>query len=275
MAGVRRHLVLPTHGAALVSTDLHGNLDDFRALEQTFAALGPDAHWVILGDLVHAPDPASRRDEPALYDYDDGSMAIVDGVIAAQRAAPGRVHLVLGNHDHGHVGGPHPRKFYGDEVEALESTLSPAERDRLRGLFGAALLAVVAPCGALLTHGSPDASLVDLAELDLPSLALGALDGRQRGILRALLTSYGQTDEVCREMLAAVSRRGGWDLRVVIHGHDRDEAGFFVEGETQLCPVIFGAPRAAKRCVLLDLAARYDSAASLRDGAEIRRLHPT
>ncbi len=270
---MRRHLALPTRGVALVSTDLHGNLDDFRALERAFAALGPDAHWVILGDLVHAPDAASRRDDPALYDYDDGSMAIVDGVIAWRRAAPDRLHLVLGNHDHGHVGGARTRKFHGDEVEALESTLTPDEVARLRGLFSEALLAVVAPCGALLTHGSPDASLVDLADLDVPSLAIESLDGRRRDVLRAVLTAYGQTDDVTGAMLAAVSRRGGWDLRVVIHGHDRDEAGFFVEGETQLCPVIFGAPRAAKRYVVLDLAARYDAVAALRDGAEIRRLH--
>lgn len=92
-------------------------------------------------------------------------------------------------------------------------------------------------------------------------------------MLRALLTAYGQTDDVTGAMLAAVSRRGGWDLRVVIHGHDRDEAGFFVEGETQLCPVIFGAPREAKRYVVLDLAGRYDGVTALRDGAEIRRLH--
>jgi hypothetical protein len=219
---MRRHLVLPSYGVALVSTDLHGNRDDFRALERAFAALGPDAHWVIPGDVVHAPDAASRAAAPALYDYDDGSMAIVDGVLAQQRAAPGRVHFVLGNHDHGHVGGPHPRKFHGDEVEALEATLTAAELGRMRALFTEALLAVVAPCGA---------------------------------------------------MLASVSRHGGWDLRVVIHGHDRDEAGFFYEGTTQLCPVIFGAPRAEKRYVVLDLGARYEAAASLRDGAEIRRLH--
>ena len=256
-----------------MSTDLHGNLDDFRALEHTFAALGPDAHWVILGDVVHAPDARSRRDDPALYDYDDGSLAIVDGILAQQRAAPGRVHFVLGNHDHGHVGGPHPRKFHHDEVEALEATLTPAEIARLRGLFARALLAVVAPCGALLTHGSPDDSLTSLDDLDVPSLALDDLDGRQRTVLRALLTAYGQTDDVARAMLSSVSRRGGWDLRVVIHGHDRDEAGFFYEGATQLCPVIFGAPRGEKRCVVLDLAARYADAHALRDGAEIRRVH--
>ena len=45
-----RHTILPAHGRALVSTDIHGNHDDFLALRRVFEALGPDARWVILGD---------------------------------------------------------------------------------------------------------------------------------------------------------------------------------------------------------------------------------
>jgi hypothetical protein len=37
--------------------------------------------------------------------------------------------------------------------------------------------------------------------------------------------------------------------------------------------VIFGAPRANKRYVCLDLAARYPDVHALRDGAEIRRVY--
>ena len=60
---------------------------------------------------------------------------------------------------------------------------------------------------------------------------------------------------------------------MVIHGHDRDEAGFFVEGGNQLCPVLFGAPRGARRYLRLDLAASYRGPADLREGAEILHLH--
>ncbi len=63
-------------------------------------------------------------------------------------------------------------------------------------------------------------------------------------------------------------------MRVVVHGHDRDERGFFVEGERQLCLCIFGAPREAKRYLRADLGGRYTSARDLRDGVEIRRLYP-
>lgn len=272
-----RTLVLPARGKLLVNTDLHGNLEDFERLSGIFQALRaqePETHWVILGDVVHAPDPSARASDPTLYDFADGSMGIVRGIVALQSEHAGHVHFVLGNHDHGHVGGPHTHKFFDDEVEALEATLDEDQLATLQGLFEGALLAVVAPAGLLLCHGSPDDSLRALAQLDDLPLDVGAMSNEQRAVARSLLTSYGQTDEVSQRMLASVSQAGGWDLRVVVHGHDRDQEGFFYEGETQLCPVIFGAPRQNKRYVLADLAARYDTAQALRDGHELLRLYP-
>lgn len=273
---MKRHVVLPTRGTLLVNTDVHGNLGDFAAMEAIFHAereRDPETHWVILGDVVHAPDDSARSSDAALYGYADGSMEIVDRILALEQRFPGHVHFVLGNHDHGHVGGPHTQKFYGDEVEALESTLSHAQRTRLRGLFERAMLAAVAPCGVLMTHGSPDTSLMRLEDLDDAPLELSAMSPAQARMLRSLLTSYGQPDAVCVEMLGNVSRACGLTLGVVLHGHDRDEKGFFIEGEHQVCPVIFGAPRGKKRYVRLDLASRYDRAASLREDTEILRLH--
>ena len=272
----RRHGVLPPCGVALVSTDLHGNLDDFLALRARFLierSRRPDTHWVQLGDIVHAPDAATRSDDPALYDFPDDSLPIVDGFLALQREHPGHVHFVLGNHDHGHVGGPHTSKFYPDEVAQLEAQLTADQRGRLLRLFSDALLAVAAPCGVLLCHGSPDQALRDLRQLDDLPLVLAEQTPEQRRLLQTLLCSYGQSDDVSRQMLASVSAALGHDLRIVIHGHDRDESGFFVEGEHQLCPVIFGAPRAHKRWVRLDLSVRYANAHALRDGIEILRLH--
>src|SRR5512140_901628 len=157
---MRRHLVLPARGVLLISTDVHGNLEDFERLAAVFAAeraREPETYWAILGDVVHAPDGPSRESAPALYDYADGSMAIVDRIVALREASPDHVLFVLGNHDHGHVGGPHTHKFHEDEVLALEAKLDDAQRARMRGLFQGALLAIAAPCGVLLTHGSPDA----------------------------------------------------------------------------------------------------------------------
>ncbi|MDB4941948.1 MAG: metallophosphoesterase [Labilithrix sp.] len=273
---MKRHRVLPARGVLLVSTDVHGNLEDFARLEALFEAsrvVEPETHWVILGDVVHAPDPVARRTSPALYDYEDGSMAIVDRILALEERAPGHVHFVLGNHDHGHVGGPHTQKFFTDEVTELESGLGAAQVERLRGLFRRALLAVAAPCGVLLTHGCPDATFERLADLEDVPLEISDMTDEQATMMQALLTSYGQPDHVTIPMLASVSWHSGLDLRVVIHGHDRDERGFFHEGSHSLCPTIFGAPRASKRYVRLDLGAHYESAAEIREDLEILRLH--
>ena len=270
---VVRHRVLPAHGTLLVGTDLHGNVGDLQRLRELFLESGPDTHLALLGDLVHGPDPWAREQWPALYDYDDRSWEVVQEVVALRQSHPHRVHLLLGNHDHGHVGGPHTGKFYPDEVEHLESRLSVAQRAALQGLFRSALLMLVAPCGAVLTHGSPDDTLEDPARLDRLSLVPGENTAEDARVLESLLTSYGQQAEVTDRLLAALSQRVRFPLTLVIHGHDRDEEGYFVEGENQACPVIFGAPRETKRYLRLDLAARYRGPDDLREGFEIRRLY--
>lgn len=183
------------------------------------------------------------------------------------------LHYVLGNHDHGHVGGPHTRKFHDDEVAALEARLTPEQHRRTLALFGEALLAIATPCGLLLSHGSPGEALRELAELD--TIALDPMvmepDPHKREILRSILTDYGQRGEVTARMLASVSRPQ-LELRLVVHGHDRDESGLFIEGDNQICPVIFGAQPELERCLVVDLAARYRSPADLREGVEIIRI---
>ena len=109
---------------------------------------------MLLGDVVHAPSESTRLRRPELYDYPDESLAIVEGVLDLRERYPEQVFYVLGNHDHGHVGGPHTRKFHEDEVLHLEQAIGPAGVAKLRALFEPALLAAVAPCGALLAHGS-------------------------------------------------------------------------------------------------------------------------
>jgi hypothetical protein len=264
--------VLPDRGTLLISTDLHGKRDSFERLRERFFALRQtsEVHWALLGDLVHGPSLAARARSP-LYDYDDESPALIDAVFELRERFPGHVHFVLGNHDHGHVGGPHTRKFHDDEVLALEARLTPEQGRRALVLFGEASLAIATPCGLLLTHGSPGDSLVDLGQLDDIVLA-GETRPIEREILRSILTDYGQRGEVTARMLAAISRPE-LELNLVVHGHDRDESGLFIEGDNQICPVIFGARPELERCLVVDLAARYRRPADLRDGIEILRVH--
>lgn len=268
-----RKLILPDRGSVLVSTDLHGNGNDFRALRRLFEEAPDTTHWVILGDAVHAPDSRSRASNAELYDYPDESAQIVTQILALTRTSSGRVHFVLGNHDHGHVGGPHTAKFYADEVSALEDTLSAAEKRDFAALFGGALLCVVAPCGAVLCHGSPDDALERLDDLDAISFLPQDNSDYHRHLLETFLRSYGQPNDVTQRFLGAVSR-SGVSATFVLHGHDRDESGWFTEGEHQGCPVLFGAPRANKRYAWLDLGARYRDVNDLCEGEHVRRLYP-
>ncbi len=274
---IPRHLILPDRGTLLVSTDLHGNAEDFLRLRQHFEKLlqkDPQSRWLLLGDVVHGPDEQARQDQPEFYDFPDESYRIVEGIMDLQALHPRQVIYVLGNHDHGHVGGPRPAKFYPDEVHALEEKLDPEQVARLRAFFEEAVLAVAAPCGLLFCHGVPDDSLRDLCELDRIGLRLDSSDGDGQHVLSCLLRAYGQQASVVERMFLQLDKaHPGLDLRMVIHGHDRDPEGFFVEEGNQICPVIFGALKEHKRYLVLDLAKRYERPVSLREGKETRRLY--
>jgi hypothetical protein len=124
-----------------------------------------------------------------------------------------------------------------------------------------------------MSHGSPDDALERLDDLDRIEDLGAVTDPYLRGVLQSFLTHYGQPDARSARFLEKVSQSSGLDLRIVVHGHDRIEHGYFYEGQRQLCLCIFGAPRHAKRYLVLDLAARYERAADLRDGIEIRSLY--
>ena len=273
LRGINKVLHLPSQGKLLISAEMHGNGEDLRRLCAAFESLSrnePETHWVILGDAVHGPSPEAAKKNQRLYGYQDESWAIIEGIMSAQERHPGRVHFLIGNHDYGHIGGYHTSKFYDDEVEHLEATLTEEQLQRLHEFLRGAMIAAIAPCGAFLAHGAPEACIEDLG--DLERITLPAQDHKSRTILRSLITSYGQPKETAERFLQTASTPE-LEVRFMIHGHDKDEAGFFFEGENQLCPVLFGAPDENKRVVLLDLSVQYESAMALRDGIEILRLY--
>ncbi len=266
-----RHLILPSSGTLLVSTDVHGNGADFERMIRRFQLSPADTHWVILGDIVHGPNDAARSRRPDLYDYDDQSGRIAIQIMQLRQKYPGRVHFVLGNHDWAHIGGPVTAKFWPNEASYLESYLEPLEKRAIDTLFREALLGVIAPCGPFLCHASPAQPPASLDELD--AIELGAsLTPSQHRIVNEFTGPYQQREADSRRFLAAMSDLCGHRLTMVIHGHDRSEDGWIQREETQLCPVIFGAPKSHKRVVQLDLGARYESVHDVRDGLEIIRL---
>lgn len=270
-----RSFVLPSRGTLLVSTDLHGNLEDFLALEAKAEAAwqaGVELHWALLGDLVHGPDERGRRQMPDLYDYDDESPALIDRLFELKQRRPEHVHVVLGNHDVGHLGFPHTSKFHPDEVEALEVRLSTVQHERMQSLFSNGLLVLVAPCGLLLSHGVPGDALTSLALLDGVLPPTKDQGSRFRAV-NELLWSYGQSAPIAASMLERISDEVGHRLRVVVHGHDRDHSGWYIEGDNQVQPVLFGAPRANKRYLEVDLSRPVESCRHLESDM-LRHLHP-
>jgi predicted phosphodiesterase len=271
-----RYRILPNEGKLMVSTDLHGNAEDFFALRDRFLSLfslDSHSHWVILGDLVHAPNAASRSEYPQLYDYGDGSIEIVQAVSDLIATYPERIHFVLGNHDHAHIGGPRTAKFYPDEAAQLESSLTSTQITTLHTLFQSALLAISTTSGLFLSHGAPGIELDSISEInDLP-LNQSLWTPQQHCIFEHLLGSYGQPPEKADLFLLRISKLTGIKHTIIIHGHDRDEDGFFTEGHNQCCPCIFGSPKYKKSYLLLDLASYYRDVSQIRRGIELFYLH--
>lgn len=264
-------------GPALITADLHGNLEDFERLRDLFLASevrGEAPLWISVGDWVHGP-AEQRRDVVdsvgrLLYDYDDETPAILDQLFELIDRFPGRVHSLCGNHEHAHLGGRRTRKFHDDEAAHLEARLSGAQVIELRRRFASWPVVIrLASCGVVVTHGAPYAATA--RELERVRFS-GGDDARE--LLHAALNRYGFDNGEDLELLARLSE-DGTPYRVLIHGHDRQEDGFARSGTAALLLCTsFGARRSAKTYAWLDLGRQYASVADLRDGIELRRLWP-
>jgi len=269
-----RFLQLPAHGRLLVATDLQGNLPDFRQLARHFRAAGEDAHLVLTGDMVHGPDDetASAWPDHLGTPYVDESAALMDAFLEERRRAPGRVHCLMGNHDHAHLGGPVTSKFHDDEAEVLESTLGPEGTARLRALVATFPLVAWAPCGAVMLHGAPSADIRSPAQLE--DIQLEGYSGydierfMRVPILGSLLWSRMATPEQSRRFLQALNGT------IALYGHDVVREGYERVGDDQLCfSTSFGLFDEQKVYVQLELAGRYPNVHALREGKEVLPLY--
>jgi len=263
-----------------VSTDFHGHGEDFRRLEDLFFQhlhRDPLTQWLILGDLIHGPDIRTAREIPELYGYWDESAWIIKRLLQLMDVYPDQIHLILGNHDYAHIGGKHTRKFHPDEVTYLEAQMHPEEILAMHKLFSKSYLAASTPSGLLLTHGSPNLSLTSLSQLDNIDLSVRNRTPWEQDVLQGLLWAYGQNDYIAGEMLRVCSQEfpAQHPLKFIIHGHDRDEHGWFIEGQYQLCVVLFGALRVHKRYLVINLAHDYQTIDELTKPAIMRNLYPS
>jgi hypothetical protein len=272
-----RVLRLPDRGRLLVCTDLQGCMRDFQRIAALFRRAlidTGDAHLLFTGDLVHGPHIA-RDDWPDFLGeyYRDQSGEVMDAFADLQAEFPGRVHAIMGNHEHGHVGGPHTAKFAPDEVALLEHVLGPEATARIQEVMADLPLIAIAPCGVVFTHGAPNLAVDSLAEIEEASLDLSAIESPadifQVPVVGPLLWSRSAPPAVARAFLRAV---GG---TVSIYGHDVIPQGYLMIGDEQMVvSTSFGVYDRHKVYVELDLAARYETVHDIRPGREIRPLYP-
>lgn len=295
-------LSLPSRGRLLVASDLHGNLRDFLNIVERFERLsdrmGEEAHLLFLGDLIHGPylPPSlwSASSSPYLRGrpYRDESPALLLSYQLLCERHPGRVHALLGNHEHAHLGGPRTALFAPDEVAALEQRLGIEASMQLSTLLRGLPLCALAPCGILFSHAPPAADLrgpEDLEALDYrlwsatgaaarrlesrlgPGNSLSTSDGRKQAAQRMAQSLWQQTLSPfkAQAVLAALS------AQVLVYGHTVIPDGYQAIGFEQLIlSSSFGMEDEHKTLLELDLGGTYLTVDDLRPGSELVPLYP-
>ena len=260
-------------GRLLVCSDLHGNVEDFRAVVRRFEAEA-DACLLLLGDLLHGPElEAEVWAEEYRYlgeHYVDASEVLWREFVALRGRYPGRVASLMGNHDHAHIGGPVVSKFFEDEAAHVESKMTAEEVVALReGLRGLPYLGV-SSCGVAFTHGAPPERPFTLETLAMVEVS------RYRGIplwgmydvdwFGELLWRRGSSAEGPGRFLEYLEASiPELPCEVVVHGHEIAREGFAIDHPVTFnLSSSFGMERGRKVVLRLELEGRYRSAAELR-----------
>ena len=273
-----RVLRLPDKGRLLVCTDLQGCMRDFdrfvEVFEDALIQYGGDAHVLFTGDLIHGPhiEPEDWPDFLGEY-YRDQSGELMIAYAGLASRYPGRVHALLGNHEHGHIGGPHTAKFAADEVALLEHILGPSATARMRGIIHTFALAAVTKCGAVFTHGAPAAVVDSVADLEAADLSgqqyASPLDVLDTPVVGKILWARSATEQEARRFVKAM---GG---TISIYGHDVITEGYEMVGDEQIVvSTSFGLFDMNKVYLSLDLAGKYRRVYDFRIGHEILPLYP-
>jgi hypothetical protein len=275
--------ITPGPGRVIISTDIHGHLEDFRRVAQAFErwlARG-EAFLVYTGDLVHGPCYEKDQWPEHLGDYyPDESPRVIEEFVQLQKKHKGRVFSLIGNHEHSHVGGPHTRKFHKEpsETQYLERTLGPEKTEEFHELIRSLPIVGVVGRGVVITHGAPRVLEATFAEICATSY--GGHEGKtipqmlEVPILGELFWARAAGSLVVRRFLKRMEL-GGQPNHVVVYGHDPVRRGWAREGSEQLCfSTSFALKNARKVYLDLDLDHEYANVDELKLGRELRWLYP-
>lgn len=216
-----------------------------RAIFEDAARDREGAVLVITGDLVHGPELDEHDWPDYLGSYYHGdSKTLLEGAADLAARYPGRVHYILGNHEHAHVGGPVVSKFFPDEAKRLEDLLGDEGTVTMREWIRTWPFVVVAPKAKLvMLHAAPHARIESADDLErialdgaveFPGDDLGygsTSDIASRGILGALLWARTTSSERAYAFLRALHP----EARVAVYGHDVARTGYAIDREPLLC----------------------------------------
>lgn len=268
---------------------MQGNVGDFDRIASIFediAQTDEGAHLVVTGDLVHGPE-LSRDEWPDYLGsfYKGDSKLLVEHAHELARRYPGRVHYLIGNHEHAHIGGPVVSKFFPDEAWRLEELLGEAGTLKMRSWFRTwPFVAVARRARLVMLHAAPHArieSAEDLERLPLDGLGDSLPDSAERnsaptsdwiarGILGALLWARTTSTERGFAFLHALDP----EARVAVYGHDVARAGYAVDREPLLCvSTSFGCFDGDKLYLDWDLSTPAESAEEVAQKG-LRALYP-
>lgn len=276
---VPRVVTLPERGKLFIATDFQGNVGDFERMASIFeeAALeNGDAVLVVTGDLVHGPELSEHEWPDYLGTYYRGdSKTLLERAKALQERHPGRVHYLMGNHEHAHVGGPVVSKFFPDEANRLEELLGEEGTESTREWIRTWPFVALAPQARIvMTHAAPHTKIEnrnDLERLKLaPSAEFSFEDLASRSTLGALLWARTTSTERARAFLHAIHP----EACVAVYGHDVARGGYVIEREPLLClSTSFGCYDGDKLYLEWDLSQAAESAHTVAAIA-LRPLYP-
>jgi hypothetical protein len=272
-------VVLPERGTLFVATDFQGNVGDFDRMASIFeraVAERGDATLVVTGDLVHGPELSEHEWPDYLGSYYRGdSKTLLAHAYELEQRYPGRVHYLLGNHEHAHVGGPIVSKFFPDEASRLEELLGDEGTKSVRAWIRTWPFVAVAPRARLvMLHAAPHTKIE--SHDDLERLRLEASndfsfeDLASRSTLGALLWARTTSTERARAFLHAIHP----EARVAVYGHDVARGGFSIQREPLLClSTSFGCFDGDKLYLEWDLGEPAENAHHVAS-LGLRALHP-
>ena len=212
----------------LIGGDLHGNLENFRALLKKAELDTYPRRHLVLQEIIH-----SRFSYPQ---GGDKSHQLLDLTAALKCQYPDRVHFLLGNHELAQWQGQLIAKgdvdYNGIFLEGIQSAYGSRAGEIYAAyleIFAAANLAVRTPNRIFMSHSMPSARHLDGFSLaDLQREERTAEDLAWGGAVHSLVWGRDTRLETAEIFLSRV------DADLLITGHIPSEHGFETPNERQI-----------------------------------------